>query len=104
MCVLTALQTKHQAIKEINKIFFKFIGNDKGDKIKRKIMINDCSEDGLKMIDVTSFNKFLKAIWIKKYLDAENCRKWKVFFNLEIVKFGGNTVFQGNLNKKTSIT
>ena len=64
--VLTALQRKHQAIKEISKMFFKFIGNDKGDKIKRKIMINDYSEGGLKVIDITSFNKSLKAIWIKK--------------------------------------
>ena len=49
-------------------------------------MINDYSEGGFKMIDITSFNKSLKTIWIKKYLDAEYCRKWKVFFNLEIVK------------------
>ena len=28
-------------------------------------MINDNSEGGLKMMDITSFNKFLKAIWIK---------------------------------------
>ena len=68
-------------------------------------MINDYSEDGLKMIDVTSFNKSLKLSgYIKKHLDAENCSKWKVFFNLELGKFGGNTVFQGNLSKKTSIT
>ena len=60
-------------------MFFKFLWNDKGDKIKRKIMINDYSEGGLKMIDITSFNKSLKATWIKKYLDTENCSKWKVF-------------------------
>ena len=47
-------------------MFFKFLWNDKGDKIKRKIMINDYSEGGLKMIDITSFNKSLKATWIKK--------------------------------------
>ena len=53
-------------------MFFKFIGNDKGDKIKRKIMINDYSEGGLKMIDIRPFNKSLKAIWIKK---IPGCRK-----------------------------
>ena len=98
--ILAPWQTKHHAIKEINKMFFKFLWNDKGDKIKCKIMINDYSEGGLKMIDITSFNKSLKATWIKKYLDTENCSKWKVFFNLELGKYGGNTVFQGNLNKK----
>ena len=29
-------------------------------------MINNYSEGGLKVIDITSFNKSLKAIWIKK--------------------------------------
>ena len=46
-------------------IFYKFLWNDKGDKIKRKIMINDYSEGGLKMIDIASFNKSLKATWIQ---------------------------------------
>jgi len=37
-------------------------------------MINDYPEEGLKMIDIDSrfFNRSLKAIWIKKYLDTEN--------------------------------
>ena len=63
-------------------------------------MINDCSEGGLKMIDITTFNKSLKATWIKKYLNTENCSKWKVFFYLELATYGGNAVFKGNLNKK----
>ena len=63
--VLTSLQTKHHAIKEIDRMFFKFLWNDKGDKIKRKVMINDYSEGGLKMIDITTFNKSLKLPGLK---------------------------------------
>ena len=48
--IFSPLQTNHEAIKEINTIFYEFLWNDKGDKIKRKIMINDYSEGGLKMI------------------------------------------------------
>ena len=55
---------------------------------------------GLKMIDAVSFNKSLKASWIKRYLDSENSSKWKTIFNLELGKYGGNTFFKGNLNKK----
>ena len=40
-------------------------------------MINDYPEGGLKMIDIASFNKSLKATWIKKYLDLGNRGKWK---------------------------
>ena len=42
--IFSPLQTNHEAIKEINTIFYKFLWNDKGDKIKRKIKINDYSE------------------------------------------------------------
>ena len=53
------------------------------------------------MIDVVSFNKSLKASWIKtEYLDSENSSKWKTIFNLELGKYGGNAFFKGNLNKK----
>ena len=70
--VCSPLQTNHEVIKEINKLFFNFLWNDKGDKIKRAVMINDHPNGGLKMIDVVSFNKSVKASWIKKYLDSEN--------------------------------
>ena len=55
--ILTPLQTNHQAIKEINMLFFHFLWNDKKDKIKRSIMINDYPARGRKMIDISSFNK-----------------------------------------------
>ena len=50
-------------------MFYNFLWNDKDNKIKRNIIINDYSEGGLKMIDIDSFNRSLKAKWIKKYLD-----------------------------------
>ena len=43
----------------------------------RPSKINDYSEGGLKMIDIASFNKSLKATWIKKYVDSGNRGKWK---------------------------
>ena len=73
--VFSPLQTNHEVIKEINKLFFNFLWNDKGDKIKRTVMINDYPGGGLKMMDAVSFNKSLKASWIKKYLDSENSSK-----------------------------
>ena len=60
-------------------MFYNFVRNEKGDKIKRKVMINDYSEGGLKMIDIASLNRSLKATWIKRYLDKENCGSWKRF-------------------------
>ena len=78
-----------QAIKEINKLK-NDKKKDKKDKIKRSIMINDYPEGGLKMIDISSFNKSSKATWIKKYLDSGNHGKWKNFFNLALGKYRGS--------------
>ena len=101
--VLSPLRTNAKAIKEVNKLFFSFLWNDKGDKIKRDIMINDYSNGGLKMLDIESFSKSLKATWIKKYLNKENRGKWKLFFDLELEKSGGATVLTSNLNTKDTI-
>ena len=67
------------AIKEVNKLFYSFLWNGKGDRIKRNVIINDYPEGGLKMIDIDSFSKSLKDTWIKKYLDEENKGKGKYF-------------------------
>ena len=45
---LSPLQTHHTAIKEMNVMCYNFLLNDKGDKIKRKVMMNDYSEGGFK--------------------------------------------------------
>jgi len=50
--IFSPLETNHTAIKDINVLFYIFLWNDKGDKIKINIMINDYSEGGLKMIDI----------------------------------------------------
>ena len=51
-------------------MFYHFLWNGEGDKIKRKVMINEPEYGGLKMIDLYPFNKCLKTTWVKKYLDA----------------------------------
>ena len=100
--ILAPLVTNHKIIKEINDIFYRFLWNNKGDKIKRSVMINDYESGGLKMIDI-SFNKSLKTTWIKKYLDESNQGKWKGFFELELGKYGGSLVFTGNLNRHDTL-
>ena len=39
--VLSPVQTNEKVIKEVNKLFYSFLWNGKGDKIKRDIIIND---------------------------------------------------------------
>ena len=87
--ILTSLQTDHKAINKINTLFYAFLWNGKGDKVKRKIMINDYMypDGGLKMLDIASFNKSPRIGWVKKYLDPESSGKWKCFFDLQLVLY-----------------
>ena len=97
---MSPLPTNHNAIKEINNLFFNFLWDGKGDKVKRDIIISDYENGGLRMIVRKLFNQALKSGWIKKYLDRENHGKWKLLFNLELKNFGGEEILRGNLNKE----
>ena len=77
--ILSPLPTNQHVLEEINTLFFNFLWNGKGDKIKQNTMISNYSEGGLQMIYLISFNEALKSIWVKKYLDPENHGKWKFF-------------------------
>ena len=51
------------------------------------------------MIDIHTFNKSLKASWIKKYLDPTNNGRWKFFFDDNLKMYGGKFIFSCNLHK-----
>ena len=103
--LLSPLRSNYRILNEINDLLYTFLWNGKGDKIKRKIMINDLSAGGLKMIDISSFNKSLKTTWIKKYLNNNNKGKWKIFFDIALKNYGCQSFFSYNLNvRDTSST
>jgi hypothetical protein len=86
--LLAPLHSNHHAIKEINDMFYHFLWNGKGDKIKRKVMINEQGNGGLKMIDLCSFNKS----------NTTNNGKWKLLFDMELKKYDCQSFFRCNLN------
>ena len=86
---LSSLRSPTGVIKEINCLFYDFLWDSKGDKIKRTEMINEYNKGGLEIIDLESFNESLKIKWIKGYLDDNNKGKWKSFVNYSTLR---NTV------------
>ena len=70
--ILSLLLTNQSAIDEANTIFFKFLWDGKGDKIKRDIMISEYEDGGLKMIDIRLFTQALNLSWVRSYLDKGN--------------------------------
>ena len=53
-------------LKDLEKMFFSFIWDKKGDRIKRNVIINSKNEGGLQMPHVPSFCAALKMSWLKK--------------------------------------
>ena len=89
--ILAPLPTNHKTIKEINDLFLSFLWNNKCNKIKRSVMTNDYNNGGLKMIDIASFTKSLKTVWIRLSESPSSClfstRQTKDFSNLIAANF-----------------
>jgi len=63
------------AMSEANDLFFKFLWSDKPDKIKRSTVIRGIEQGGLKMIDIDTMARAMKAKWcVKMYADSQ--KKW----------------------------
>jgi len=77
--ILAPLATNHEIIREINDLFCSYLWNNKGDKIKRSVIISEYEKGGLKMVDIARFNKFLKTTWIKNISMALTTRNGKNF-------------------------
>ena len=53
-------------IKELERMFFKFIWGNTNDKIKRTKLVQKQSKDGLNMVDIELFIKSMKLTWLKR--------------------------------------
>ena len=55
--ILAPLATNHEIIREINDLFYSYLWNNKGDKIKRSVIISEYEKGGLKMVDIATFQQ-----------------------------------------------
>ena len=91
--VFTVLPTpSEQTLKELEKIFFAFIWNKKGDKIKRNVIVNRKNEGGLQMPNILSFCAAVKVAWLKKVLDINYIAPWKTLLLDSLEVFGGDKI------------
>ena len=101
---LTVLTNQsQQTIQLIKTNMFNFLWDNKPDKIRRDIIIQDYKDGGLKMIDIEKFIKSLKSSCIKRILDTSNNGVLKNIYLKKINKFGGKLFFESNI-KKNDIT
>jgi hypothetical protein len=92
--VLTPIQ---KFINHIIDLSYKFIWNNKNDKIKRKTLISDYKDGGLKMIDVNSFIKAQKVMWVKRFLSPDTA-SWKALLTLLLEDYLKTDTFKCSLD------
>ena len=82
----------------IKKSMLDFIWDGKPAKIKMKTLIQDYTKGGLKMIEIESFIKAIKAGWVKRLSDTDNIGDWKSIYLTELHNYGGVSFFKCNIN------
>lgn len=67
--------------KELDSLLFEFVWGKK-DKIKRTKLVQNYSNDGLKMIHIDSFINSMKLSWLKRLYNS--CASWKILAEKEL--------------------
>ena len=84
-------------ITQVNHLIFSFLWNNKMDKIKRNVLINNFENGGLNAPHFETLCKSLKITWVKRYIASSNCQ-WANLVNYCLQKVGGTLVFRSNLS------
>ena len=94
------ITTPTKFIELITDIAYKFIWQNKPEKIKRQTLIAEYEKGGLKMIDICSFLKAQKAMWVKRFMSNDKA-SWKAAPTWYLKEFLGADTFRCNLECKT---
>ena len=70
--VLNNVHTPDTYVKRIHNLFFKYLWEQKPDKVKREVIIQDYEQGGLKMINFEHMFKSMKAMWVKRMMANVN--------------------------------
>jgi len=76
----------------------------KPEKIKRTTLVKPIEQGGLNLTDIHAFIHSNKASWVKRLTDTNNKGQWKIFYQKELNKYGGDLVFECPLEEKHIIT
>ena len=89
-----------QLCKDVQSTNFKFIWNDKQDRIKRQILCMDYKDGGLRMKDVSCLDKSLKISWIKRLMTQSAGTNWRYLLEVQFnpLKTMGLSFFKCNLS------
>ena len=86
--IISCCPLPNNFVKELNKILFNFIWGQR-DRIKRNVLIANVEKGGVGMVDLESYCLSLKAAWITRILQADQCT-WSFLGRKYLNAFGSN--------------
>ena len=69
---MSNIDVPKEVIPDVQRRLFKFLWNNKQDKIKRTRLYQDFEKGGLRMPDIETINKALQLAWIPRLLRTRN--------------------------------
>ena len=81
--ILSLPNPSTEYVTRINSLFYRFIWQNKPDKISRQQMTSDYMHGGLRMVDLNNFFMALKITWLRRmFLSTEDNPMFKLFMNI----------------------
>ena len=77
--LLTSLERSENFLRDLNTELYRFLWNNKLDKIKRSTICNDYLKGGLKMVNIFAFEKAFKLTWIQRCLKNPDSQWYNMF-------------------------
>ncbi|MCG7892737.1 MAG: reverse transcriptase domain-containing protein, partial [Candidatus Thiodiazotropha endolucinida] len=74
-----------ELIKQIEKMFYKFLWNNGPDRIKRSVIVKNIREGGLRMINISYFIKALKISWLRRVVQNSENNAWYALSNINFM-------------------
>lgn len=69
-------------IKSIESVLFRFLWKNRSDQVKRTKVVQGYGQDGLQMVDLSSFIKSMKVGWMKRLYTSQN--EWALLFKQSV--------------------
>lgn len=101
---LQCMAVPDQILNKIESLLFKFLWNDKNDKIIRKQLMQKYEYGGLKMVDIKAQLKSFQINWVNRLINKENAN-WKSIPTLYFDKYGKDClIFEMNIGELKNIS
>ena len=91
--VMNVIEPSNEILNRLNTIIFNFLWGGKPDKVKRKAIISDYDQGGLKAPDIFIIYKVQRIMWVNRYIHSSD-HPWKTIFEWQLNTVGGPIILE----------